>query len=67
MVIDATSITSCVLNSTEDVLYFVDRNNQLLKLNIALDGTDVESTMSEYVICPFHFEEITGMDICLRK
>ena len=67
MVIEAGSIASVVLNSTEDMLYFIDRNNQFLKLNIALDGTDVDSTMSEYVHCPFHFEEITGMDICLRK
>ena len=55
------------MNSTEDVLYYIDRNNQLLKVNLALDGTDVESTRSEYVHGPFHHEEITGMDICLRK
>lgn len=61
------SITQLVLNSTEDVLYYIDRNNQLLKVNIALDGTDVESTRSEYVHGPFHHEEITGMDTCLRK
>ena len=36
-------------------------------MNIALDGTDVESTRSEYVHGPFHHEEITGMDTCLRK
>ena len=67
MKIDANNITNVVLNTTEDMLYYVDRNNQLLKLNIALDGTDVESTKSEYVHGPFHFEDITGMDICLRK
>ena len=36
-------------------------------MNIALDGTDVESTRSEYVHGPFHHQEITGMDTCLRK
>ena len=56
-----------VINSTEDVLYYIDRNNQLLRLNLALDGTDVESTRSEYVHGPFHHEPITGMDTCLRK
>ena len=55
------------MNSTEDVLYYIDRHNQLLKVNLALDGTDVESTKSEYVHGPFHHAEITGMDICLRK
>ena len=55
------------MNTTEDVLYYIDRANQLLKLNLALDGTDVESTKSEYVHGPFHNEPITGMDICLRK
>ena len=48
------SIAQLVLNSTEDILYYIDRNNQLLKVNIALDGTDVESTRSEYVHGPFH-------------
>ncbi len=43
-----------VLNSTEDVLYYIDRNNQLLKVSLALDGTDPESTVSEYVHGPFH-------------
>jgi len=61
------SITQMVMNATEDVLYYIDRNNQLLKVNLALDGTDVESTRSEYVHSPFHHEEITGMDTCLRK
>ena len=61
------SITQMVLNVTEDVVYYIDRNNQLMKLTLALDGTDVESTQSEYVHSPFHHEEITGLDTCLRK
>ena len=56
-----------VINATEDIIYYIDHKNQLLKVNIALDGTDVESTKSEYVHGPFHHEEVTGMDICLRK
>ena len=64
---DNLNIVSVVLNQTEDVLYYVDRSNQLLKYNIQLDGTDIESTRSEYVHSPFHSLEITGMDICLRK
>lgn len=51
----------------DDCLFYIDKNNQLLKVALALDGTDVDSTKSEYVHGPFHHEEITGMDICLRK
>lgn len=56
-----------VLNATDDMLYYIDRKNQLLKLGIALDGTDIESTTSEYVHGPFHDEPINGMDTCMRK
>ena len=56
-----------MLNSTDDLLYYIDRKNQLLKVALALDGTDVESTRSEYVHGPFHDEPINGMDTCLRK
>lgn len=67
MEIPVGDISQAVLNSTEDVLYFVDRSNQLLKIPIALDGTDIDEKKTEYVHGPFHHEEITGMDICLRK
>ena len=60
-------IVSIVLNHSEDMLFYIDRSNQLLKYAIQLDGTDIESTKSEYVHSPFHMNEITGMDICLRK
>lgn len=56
-----------VLNATDDMLYYIDRKNQLLKVGLALDGTDVESTTSEYVHGPFHDEPINSMDTCLRK
>ena len=49
------------------MIYFIDRSNQLLKYPIQLDGTDIETTKTEYVVSPFHIGEITGMDICLRK
>lgn len=48
-------ITQMVMNSPiDDCLFYVDENNQLLKVALALDGTDVESTNSEYVHGPFH-------------
>jgi hypothetical protein len=42
-----------VLTSTEDQVYFVTENNQLLKVNFALDGLE-EKSKFEYVICNFH-------------
>jgi hypothetical protein len=41
------------LSSTEDTLFFITENNQLLKVNIALDGTEEEPKF-DYVICSFH-------------
>jgi WD40 repeat protein len=59
-------ITSMSLSSTEDTLFLITENNQLLKSNIALDGTE-EEQKSDYVICSFHQSAITGMDTCIRK
>jgi WD40 repeat protein len=38
----------------------------MMKVNIALDGTDDQSKFDN-VICSFHSGPITGMDICIRK
>jgi cilia- and flagella-associated protein 57 len=59
-------VSSMVLTSTEDQIYFVTENNQLLKVNFAMDGLD-EHTKFEYVICNFHSQAVTGMDVCIRK
>ncbi len=54
------------LTSTEDMIYFITENRQLLKVNIALDGTD-DVPRFDYVICNFHSDVVTGLDLCLRK
>jgi len=36
------NITSLALGSTEDVLFFIAENNQLMKVNVSLDGSDIE-------------------------
>jgi len=51
-------------DESEDALYFIDRNNQLLMINLQAEP---EELLSDYVIGPFHHDEITGMDTCLRK
>lgn len=43
------SVMSLALAPTEDTLYFINSKNQLMKVNIALDGTDGEQTKFEYV------------------
>lgn len=35
-------------------------------MNISLDGTD-DKNIFDYVICSFHQQAITGMDVCVRK
>ena len=41
------------LSSSEDSLFIVTSNHQLVKTNIALDGTE-EDSKTDYVICSFH-------------
>ena len=67
MQIEPESIAQMCISAEEDVLYYVDRNNQLLKTELILDDPEAEPGRSEYVQGPFHNEQITGMDICLRK
>lgn len=65
--IESETIGQMVLSPEEDILYYIDRNNQLLQTNLSFDGSDPEAGYSIYVQGPFHNEKITGMDICLRK
>ena len=59
-------VASMVLTSTEDHLFFVTENNQLMRVNMSLDGLDERITF-QYVICNFHSQAISGMDVCIRK
>ncbi len=59
-------VSSMVLTTTEDQIYFITENNQLLKVNFSLDGLE-EKSKFEYVICNFHSMAVTGMDVCIRK
>lgn len=61
------SITSMVITSSEDTVYFIlDKSNQLMKLSIALDGTE-EPPKYEHLIYDFHSSSVTGLDVCVRK
>ena len=54
------------LTSTEDQLFFITDNMQLIKTNISLDGTD-DASKFDYVVCNFHSDVVTGLDLCIRK
>ena len=54
------------LTSTEDMMFLITENRQLLKVNIALDGTD-DTSKFDYVVCNFHSDVVTGLDLCIRK
>ncbi|CAI2371694.1 unnamed protein product [Moneuplotes crassus] len=60
------TITSMAIASSEDTVYFTLDSNQLMKLSVALDGTD-EADKFEHLIYDFHSSSVTGLDICIRK
>lgn len=63
-----TNINSLALSASEDSLFMISENQQLVKMTIQLDGTDMEEEpVVEYIHERFHYGPITGMDICLRK
>ena len=49
MQIEPESIAQMCITPEENMLYYVDRNNQLLKTELILDGSDAEAVKSEYV------------------
>jgi len=60
-------ITSMTMSHSEDYIYFITRSNQLLKVDIPLyDGAD-QKPKFDFVHCCFHTQEITGLDVCIRK
>lgn len=60
------TVMSAVITSTEDQIMYITDQNQLMKMTIALDGTDEESK-TDYIIYNFHSKAITGLDVCIRK
>lgn len=66
-IIEADNVTSLALNYDENVLFYIDRSNQMMKVNVNLSGPILENSNPKYVTSPYHTSEITGMDICLNK
>ena len=65
--IEPTNVTMMQMSANEEIIYYIDKNNQFLKVNLSIEGTQKQQRISEYLIAPFHHEAITGMDTCLRK
>jgi len=55
------------ISFSEDYVFFTTKNNQIMKVDIPLyDGAEVIPKF-EFVHCLFHTQEITGLDVCIRK
>lgn len=66
----ACKILSITANEDEDRIYAITSTGQLITAPIDLE--DIEGSVSEdvkfdYVLGPFHREQITGLDVCIRK
>jgi len=60
-------ITSLTLSHSEDYIYFITKSKQLLKVDIPLyDGSEQKSKV-DFVHCCYHTQDITGLDVCIRK
>jgi len=60
------------MTEKEDRLYTVNDKNQLTTLEFTFNRAKIQQRQEEeinfqYVHTQFHFSEITGLDICLRK
>lgn len=54
--------------TSEDMIYFTTKSNQIMKVEIPLYETgDVVRPKFDYVHSFFHTNEITGLDVCIRK
>lgn len=60
-------ITSMCLSLTEDHIFMVTANNQIMKVEVPLYDNSESRGKFEFVQCGFHSQEITGLDICIRK
>lgn len=60
-------LTSMCLNQTEDHIFMNTASNQMMKVEVPLYDSGEARGKFEFVQCNFHSQEITGLDICIRK
>ena len=63
------SIICLATNMNEDQIFAITNSGQLIECRVDLrDDHDLQKDPEfEYVICPFHKSEVTGLDVCIRK
>ena len=60
-------ISSMAISFSEDYVFFTTKSNQIMKADIPLyDGAEVIPKF-DFVHCLYHTQEITGLDVCIRK
>lgn len=61
------AVSSMALSIAEDYVFYTTKSNQIMKVDIPLyEGAEVVPKF-DFVHCLFHTQEITGLDICIRK
>jgi hypothetical protein len=66
----ACTILSIAANEEEDRIYAITSAGQLITAPIELENnanSSIEEIKFDYVMGPFHRQEITGLDVCIRK
>ena len=56
-------------NYDENELFAITKSGQLIssKINLRTESEFDYEPLFEYVICPFHKAEVTGLSVCVRK
>ena len=65
-----TKILAITATDDEDKIYCTTRNGQLISGRIQLQSDEERKEVPaqfNYVMGPFHKDEITGLDVCIRK
>jgi len=57
------------VTSEEDQVYCITQKGQMIvaNLNLQMEDHQQHNTEFEHVICPFHKDAVTGLDVCIRK
>lgn len=66
----ACRVLAMTANEDEDRIYCVTSTGQLVTAGLELANNELSSNQEakfEYVMGPFHKDEITGLDVCIRK
>ena len=60
-------ITSMALSHSEDYLNLITKNNQLIRCKLPSSEDSNFKPKFKFVHCQNHTQEITGLDVCIRR